>query len=331
MGTAPVTVAERVPPVGRLARRYGWVSSVVVLFAVLLGWKAALSPGFGSFELQTLFAATLALAYLAVAQSIVIVSGGIDLSVGAMMVLINVLAARFMEGQPFGTVLLVAAGCLGVAVLLGALTGLVISLSGIPDIVVTLATNFIWAGAALLVLPTPGGGTAPQFQALVLGTAAQFWPALLCLAVPIALVWVPLRRSRTGLAVWAMGSSRDAAYLSGVRILRTRVLAYAVGGLFCGLAGLAVTAFTAGGDPRATAALTATLTSVAAAVLGGLVIGGGVGGVVGPVLAVWCLDLIPSIMLSLGVNPSYGEAIKGVVIVLVVLVGGLIRVKWRSR
>jgi ribose transport system permease protein len=73
--------------------------------------------------------------------------------------------------------------------------------------------------------------------------------------------------------------------------------------------------------------MNATLNSVAAIVLGGVALSGGVGGLVGPVIAVWCLYLIPNIMLGLGVDPSYGEVVKGVVVVLVVLVGGLLRAR----
>jgi ribose transport system permease protein len=318
------------PTVGRLTRRHAWTAAVVAFFAVLLVWNASQTRNFGAFEIQTMLASTLALAYLAMAQSVVVIGGGIDLSVGALLVLANCLSARFMEGTGFGTSLAVAAGVLAVTAALGALTGLIITASKIPDIIVTLATSFVWGGAALFVLRTPGGGTAPEFQTLVLGSGNAWWPALLCLLAPLLLVWVPLRRSRTGIAVYALGSSKDAAFLSGVDPLRTRMVAYTFSGLLCGLAGIATTAFTGGGSPQSTIAMNSTLASVAAIVLGGVALSGGVGGLVGPVFAVWCLYLIPNIMLGLGVDPSYGEVVKGVVVVLVVLVGGLLRAR-RSR
>ncbi|HET6751012.1 MAG TPA: ABC transporter permease [Actinomycetes bacterium] len=314
-------------PTRRLARRHAWTAAVVVFFAVLLAWSASQTRNFGAFELQTLLASTLPLAYLAMAQSVVVIGGGIDLSVGAMMVLVNCLSARLMEGTDLGGSLLVAVGCLALAAALGALTGLVITVSKVPDIIVTLATSFVWGGVALFILPTPGGGTSEGFSALVLGSGSAWWPALLCLLAPLLLVWAPLRRSRAGIAIYAFGSSRDAAYLSGVDPLRTKVVAYAVAGLLAGMAGLATTAFTVGGSPQSTIAMNATLNSVAAIVLGGVALSGGVGGLVGPVFAVWCLYLIPNIMLGLGVDPSYGEVVKGVVVVLVVLAGGLLRAR----
>jgi ribose transport system permease protein len=327
MAAATATTSSLGPAAGRLARRHAWTAAVIAFFALLLAWNASQTRNFGAFEIQTLLASTLPLAYLAMAQSVVVIGGGIDLSVGAMLVLVNCLSARFMDGTDLKGSLLVAAGCLVVATALGALIGLVITVSKVPDIIVTLAASFVLGGAALFVLHTPGGGTSTGFQALVLGSGSAWWPALLCLLAPLLLVWVPLRRSRTGIAIYALGSDRNAAYLSGVNPLRTRVVAYAVDGLLCGLAGLATTAFTAGGSPQSTIAMTATLNSVAAIVLGGVALSGGVGGLVGPIFAVWSLYLIPNIMLGLGVDPSYGEVVKGVVVVLVVLAGGLLRAR----
>ncbi|MCE7010113.1 ABC transporter permease [Kibdelosporangium philippinense] len=315
------------PAASRVIHRHAWTGAVIVLFAMLLAWNAGQTAGFGAFEIQTMLASTLALAYLAMAQAIVVIGGGIDLSVGAVMVLVNCLSARLMEETSLSGSLLIAVGCLVVAATIGALTGLAIRASGIPDIIVTLATSFMWGGAALFVLRAPGGGTSEGFQALVLGSGSDWWPALLCLLVPLLVMWTPLRRSRAGIAIYAVGSDSDAAYLSGVDPLRTKVITYTVAGLFSGLAGIAVTAFTAGGSPQATIAMTSTLTSVAAIVLGGVALTGGVGGLLGPVIAVWCLYLIPNIMLGLGVDPSYGQVINGLLLVLVVLAGGLLRTR----
>ena len=108
------------------------------------------------------------------------------------------------------------------------------------------------------------------------------------------------------------------------------MLAYSLGGLFAGLAGLVTTAFTGSGEPRASIGANATLNSVAAVVLGGVALTGGVGGLVGPVLAALCLTLIPAIMLGLGWDPSYAETARGVIIILVVMVGGLLQVRRRA-
>jgi ribose transport system permease protein len=313
----------------RLARRYGWTAGVGVLLAVLLAWRVSQLPDFGDFEIRTITAGTMSLAFLAMAQAVIVISGGIDLSVGSMMVLANCLSAMWMEDQDLAACLALAVLVLAVTTALSTVTGVIITASGVPDIIVTLAASFILAGLALFAIGGPGGGTSPDFQEIVAGGLSNFWPSILWMLGAIVLVWIPLRRSRLGLAIYALGSDRKAAFLSGVRIARTRVVAYSIGGLFAGFAGLVVTASTGGGEPRATIGTNATLNSVAAVVLGGVALTGGVGGLVGPVLAALCLTLIPAIMLGLGWDPSNAETARGVIIILVVLVAGLLQSRKR--
>jgi ribose transport system permease protein len=336
MSSAPrAAVATPLPRpssrVDRFRRRQGWVVGVAVLLGVLVGWRASQIPAFGPFEVRGIVAGTLTLALLAMAQSVIVISGGIDLSVGAMMVLANCIAARLMADQDLGRVVLVAVGVVAVAMVLSGLIGLVTVVSGVPDIVVTLAASFILAGLALVVLPGPGGGTHPRFQELMVGGFDQPLPALLWLAGLLLLVWVPFKRSRLGIATYAVGSDRPAAFLSGIRVGRTRVAAYVLGGFFSGMAGVVTTAFTGSGEPRASIGATATLTSVAAVVLGGVALMGGSGTLLGPVLAAFCLSLIPALMLGLGWDPNYAEVARGIIIIVVVMIGGLVQVPRRSR
>ena len=146
----------------------------------------------------------------------------------------------------------------------------------------------------------------------------------------LLLVWLPFKRSRLGIATYAVGSDRAAAFLSGVKVGRTRVIAYVMAGFFSGLAGVVTTAFTGNGEPRVIGA-TATLTSVAAVVLGGVALLGGSGTLLGPVLAAFCLALIPALMLGLGWDPNYAEVARGIIIIVVVMVGGLVQIPRRSR
>lgn len=314
----------------RFARRQGWTVGVAVLFAILLIWRTTQVPQFGHFEIRTITAGTMSLAFLAMAQSMVVISGGIDLSVGAKMVFANCLSAMWMEDRGFVACLAIAAAVLAISVALAAVTGLLITASDVPDIIVTLAASFMLSGFALFIIGGPGGGTSPDFQRVVAGSLSNFWPSVLWTVGALVLVWIPLRRSRMGLAMYAVGSDRKAAFLSGVAIARTRVLTYAAGGLFAGFAGLVITASTGGGEPRSTIGVNATLNSVAAAVLGGVALTGGVGGLLGPVLAALCLTMIPAIMLGLGWDPSNAETARGVIIILVVLVAGLLQARRRK-
>jgi ribose transport system permease protein len=332
------TVDEATAAVGRrgldprrVANRHGWTIGVYVLLALLiLGYILALAPvTFTSFDLKTIVIGALPLAFAAMAQSVIVISGGIDLSLGVMVAVINVLAASLMENASFGTSVLIAFGLMIVGVVIGTINGALIVSTGVPDIVVTLAMSFVWGGVALLIMRTPGGGSPTEYQALGTGTFLSDWiPAgTVIIALVLLLVWMPIRWRRLGFAIYAIGSNRDRAYLSGVNVNVTRVLAYSIGGFFAAMGGLAATATTSIGTPYAGNFIT--LNSVAAVVLGGVSLAGGKGGLVGPVAAAFCLTLVPSIMVFQGIDPNYGQVIQGALIVVVVMLGGLLLIRER--
>jgi ribose transport system permease protein len=314
----------------RLASRHGWTIGVYVLLAILMVLYIIVSPIFQSFDLGSIVIGALPLAFAAMAQAVIVISGGIDLSLGVIVAVINVIAASLMENQSFATSMLIAFGLMAVGVGIGVINGGLIVLTGVPDIVVTLAMSFVWGGVALLIMRTPGGGAPEDFQLLGTGTFVSAWiPAgIVVIAVILAAVWLPVRWRRPGFAIYAIGSNRERAYLSGVNVRRTRVLAYAIGGFFAALGGLAATATTGIGTPYAGDFIT--LNSVAAVVLGGVTLAGGKGGLVGPVAAAFCLTLVPSIMVFQGIDPNYGQVIQGALIVVVVMLGGLLLLRERA-
>ena len=316
---------------GRIVSRHGWTIGVYVLLVLLIiAYAWALAPvAFTAFDLGSIVIGALPLAFAAMAQSVIVISGGIDLSLGVIVAVINVTAASLMENQSFATSLLIAFGLMLLGAVIGAINGGLIVISGVPDIVVTLAMSFVWGGVALVIMRTPGGGAPDDFQALGTGTFISTWiPAgVVVIAVVLLAVWLPLRWRRPGFAIYAIGSNRERAYLSGVNVASTRVLAYAVGGIFAAMGGLAATATTGIGTPYAGNFIT--LNSVAAVVLGGVSLAGGKGGVVGPVAAAFCLTLVPSIMVFQGIDPNYGQVIQGALIVVVVMLGGLLLLRAR--
>jgi ribose transport system permease protein len=323
-------VPARTRTARRIVVRHGWTIGVAILFGALLIVEANSAPRFTSFDFQSLVIAALPLAFAAMAQSVIVISGGIDLSIGAQMALTNCIAAKLMEKHGMGTAVLVCLLVLVIGMAIGALTGGVIVASGVPDIVVTLASSFIWSGVALLVLATPGGGSPQTFQEL--STFSDLWEwfpnGLAILAVVFALVWLPLRRTPLGLGIYAVGSNREAAYLSGVRVGATRVWAYTLGGLFAALGGLALTATTGIGSPLSGELYT--LNSVAAVVLGGVALVGGKGGLIGPVIAAFVISIVVAILVFWGVDANYAQVIQGALMVLVVMAGGLLLLRERG-
>ena len=317
----------------RWLRMHGWTIGVWVLLAVLLAWYATLIPAFGSFTIASIAKNSLQTVYLAISQGVVVIVGGIDLGAGAMMVLANSISARLMDGQGFGMSMVISAAVLAGAALLNGFVGWIIVRSRVPDIIVTLATLFVFSGVALMILPSPGGGASGGFRAIFTGSAGgvgtNYWPSLAALVIPLAAVSVWLRRSPRGLALYAVGSDVNAAYLSGVNTARARITAYAIGGAFAALAGLAITAITANGDPRFTNAANGTLNSVAAVVLGGIALTGGVGSVIGAVAAGVILFVLNPILTAMSIDPNTAQVIRGVLIVAVMMTAGLLEVRRR--
>jgi ribose transport system permease protein len=307
----------------RFARRNAWTLGIYGLFVAVMIFTIAIHPNYGPFEVQSLVVGALPLAFAAAAQASVVLGGGIDLSIGAMMAVANVVAARYMLHHDFQTAVLISVAILAGGILAGSLNGLIAVRTKVPDIVVTLAMSFVWGGVALLILAKPGGGAPDQFLELSSGNLFTPWipNGLLLLIVVVALVWVPLKVGRLGLALYAVGSDRTAAFRRGVRVGPTRVFSYALGGFFAACGGLALMMSTGIGSPLAGTIYT--LSGISAVVLGGVSLAGGRGGLTGPIVAAFILTLVPADLILTGTDPNLGQVIQGVLLVLVVMAGGL--------
>lgn len=313
----------------RLVRRNSWTLAVYAILALLLIVYRILKPDLSAFDILNLVSGTLPIALATMAQTSVVLAGGIDLSLGPMMALVNVVAVTRMEHTDFAGAVLISLVIIAGTGLAGAVTGAVINVTRIPDIIVTLATSYIWWGLALWVMPSPSGTIPLDYTKLVQGQVWSNVPeGLFVLFGALLVVWVPFYRSRLGLAVYALGSSRTAAFLSGVSVARTRIVAYALGGVFAGLAGLALTAYTGSGDPNQGTPFT--LQSVAAVVLGGVALSGGKGGMLGPVAAAFVLGLISTLLGVKNVDPNWSFAIQGAILVFIVVVAAFLTLRRRQ-
>lgn len=315
----------------RLARRHGWTVGVWVLLLVMIGFYATLIPRFGAFQITSIAKNSLPLIYLAIGQAVIVIAGGIDLGIGAILVLTNAVAAQLMDGQPFVVTILIAVLVILLAAVLDGLVGWIITVSKVPDIVVTLATLFIFSGIALLVLPSPGGGTSEGFRALftgsATGTGSNPWPALAMMGAPLAFTAWWMRKTRTGLSIYATGSSPISAYLSGVNTARAKIVSYAIGGAFGALGGLSALAITGSGESRFATGAGFTLRAVAAIVLGGVALTGGIGSVVGAAVAGIVLFALSPVLSAMGVDPNTAQVIQGVLIVAVMMIAGIVQLR----
>lgn len=306
-----------------------WTLGLAALLAVLLIVTKVIQPDFGASGLDSLARAALPFALATVGMAIVVLAGGIDLSIAAMMAVASVTGAVLMAGASDGQSVVIVVGVLLLGLAMGAVNGALIVVSRVPDIVVTLAMLFVWQGVALLILNAPGGAAAPWLRALATGSfpGLDWLPrAVVFLAVVTAVIWMPIRRAKLGLRLYAIGSDPLAAFRSGVAVGQTRIIAYALCGLFAALGGLSVTMGTGIGEPIPGPYL---LASVAAVVLGGVVLGGGRGGILGPILAVFVLRTVRMDLTLLSVDPNVAAIIEGTIMVAVVMFGAVLATRGR--
>jgi ribose transport system permease protein len=271
------------------------------------------------------------LAFVAMAQALVVITAGIDLSVGMIFTLTNCLASWIVVGNPVMTTLGVI-GVLAAGAACGALNGLIVIYGRLQPIVTTIATGAIYYGIALALRPFPGGSVNSDLADLLTGKIFDVFPAsVLVLAIVVVVVWVPFSRSVTGRAAYAVGSSEVAAYMSGVPIKRAKFAAYTLAGLLAGMGGLFLTFFTYTGEAAYASGSTYTLFSIAAVVLGGISLFGGTGSAIGAIFGALAFRTIGDLLFVFDFDPLWQPLFQGVVLLAAVSLTafGLFRVRNR--
>jgi ribose transport system permease protein len=271
------------------------------------------------------------LAIVAMAQTLVVLTSGIDLSVGMVMVLANCLASSIVVGSPVQAALGVVA-VLVVGLVCGAVNGFIVIYGRLQPIVTTIATGAIFYGVALGLRPVPGGDVETTLADALTGQLPGGIPASLVVLLGLVLVvWLPFRRSVTGRAAYAVGSSEVAAYMSGVPIRRAKFVAYVLSGLLAALAGLFLTFITYTGEASAANGNTYTLYSIAAVVLGGVSLFGGSGSAVGAIFGAFMFRTIGDLLFVFNVEPLWQPLFQGIVLSAAVCLGAVRLLHVRNR
>jgi ribose transport system permease protein len=271
------------------------------------------------------------LAIVAMAQTLVVLTSGIDLSVGMVMVLANCLASAIVVGSPLTTALGVVCVLL-VGCVCGAVNALIVILGRLQPIVTTIATGSIYYGAALALRPVPGGDVSGSLASALTGQLPGGVPASVALLLAlVVIVWIPFRRSVTGRAAYAVGSSEVAAYMSGVPIRRAKFAAYTLSGLLASIAGLFVTLITYSGEASAANGNTYTLYSIAAVVLGGVSLFGGSGSAIGAIFGALMFRTIGDLLFVFDVEPLWQPLFQGIVLAAAVCLGAARLLRVRNR
>ncbi|MGI3778409.1 MAG: ABC transporter permease [Janthinobacterium lividum] len=301
-------------------------------FACMFALYLAMQPqGVTSGLLVTASNKGVLLALIAVAQTLPVLTGGIDLSVGTIVVLANCLASTLVSGTPLQVALGVA-GVLGCGLAAGCVNALAVVAGRLQPIVATLATSSVFYGLSLLLRPEPGGDVSDGFASAMTDTLPGGVPVTLALLAAVLLVvWVPLRRSVTGRGLYAVGSSELSAYMSGLRVGRAKAAAYALGGLFAGMAGLLLTLIAESAQASMIQAGDLTLNSIAAVVVGGTSLFGGVGGAIGSVFGAFILRTIGDLLFVLNAPPLWQPLFQGLILLGAISLGALPLLRVRNR
>lgn len=286
-----------------------------ILFLAFFILNIIITPNFLSLSfLNGFLAANTPLVVISIGVAVVIMAGGIDISLGGIVCLVNVLFALMIErGVPLGVTILAG---LGIGIALGALNGFVVGILRVSPMLATFAASTIYAGLALWIMPLPGGMVPPAFSRL-------YTNALLGIPFPIYVIALVLilsiliRKSPLGTQIMASGQDEKKAYVSSVPVDRVRFFSYVFAGLCAGIAGIAMTANSGGGDARVGLALS--LNSLAACVIGGVALSGGKGDTWGAMFGALFLQLVITTVLATQIPSFYQDFITG----LILLVGTL--------
>lgn len=250
---------------------------------------------------------TFSLILVATGQTFVLLTGGFDLSVGGIICITNCIAAAYMKDS-LGSILLCSLACLAIGILIGCFNGYIIEKTKLQPFIVTLATQSVCMGIALLILKVDGGNVPLSYVNMMLKRFGVI-PLSMILLLVLILAWLFFKRTQLCMNIYAIGSNKKASNLNGIPVLKTMVVSYAISGAFAALAGLFRTAAVASGSPTAGADFV--MTSISAAVIGGTSLSGGVGGLFGTIIGAFVLRYISDLLVFMKVSSYWSSLVQG--------------------
>jgi len=260
---------------------------------------------------------------MAVGQAIVILGGGIDISVGSIVSIVNtVLATRVgLDGSPERMWQFVFLS-LSIGLLTGAINGFFIAYLRLQPIITTYATSFLYAGLALLILPNPGGGIPANIASFYRNSTPLTLPLAFYVIALVLVIWLYLSSTRYGKFLYAVGGKAEAAYETAVPVTLTQFGTYVISGLMAAFSGIAITMLSGSGNADIGGPMT--LNSITAVVIGGNALSGGIGGVAGPVMGAITLGIIQNIISFANIDTWWETLVKATIIVVALAAPGIV-------
>jgi ribose transport system permease protein len=315
----------------RISQSQGLLISVAVFVLMFSLYIANHPAGLTVPVVTTAANKAVLLALVAMAQTLPVLTGGLDLSVGMVFVMTNCLASTIVTGEPWQVALGIVAVLL-LGALAGLVNGLIVVYGRLQPIITTLATGAVYYGVALLLRPVPGGEIDEDLADFMTYTVFDTIPTSLVLLLAVVLIiWLPFRNSVIGRGCYAVGSAEGAAYMTGLSVGRSRLAAFTLAGLLAGIAGLMLTFVTFSGEASAPIGGTYTLNSIAAVVIGGTSLYGGAGGAIGSIFGAFILRTIDDLLFVFDLPPLWQPLFQGVVLLGAVSLGAARVFRIRNR
>ncbi len=259
-------------------------------------------------------------ALIAFGMTFVILTGGIDLSVGSILALSSALTAGLLgSGMPVTLAILISLilGCI-----LGVMNGLLISYGKLAPFIVTLATMTIFRGATLVYTNgnpiTKGLSDTFLFQFLGQGYIVGIPFPVIIMFIVFIILYVLLHKTAFGKSVYAIGGNEKAAYISGVKLNKVKIIIYSISGIMASISGLIITSRLSSAQPTAGASYE--MDAIAAVVLGGTSLSGGKGRILGTLIGALIIGVLNNGLNIIGVSAFWQQVVKGVVILIAVLI-----------
>jgi ribose transport system permease protein len=291
---------------------------VVGLLVALVAIGAAFSDRFGTLRNFTnVFEQAAGLGFVSLGQTLVILTGGIDLSIDGIVTVAAMLTSGLIDGDPTRVVPVVAAVLL-IGTLIGALNGALTVLLRVHPLIVTIGMASVLQGAGLLYSLNPPGSVPPEFEGFAYGRVAGVPIAGAIMLGLFLVVAIFLRSTRLGRQIYAVGGDPFAARLIGIPHDKVIIVAYALSGLFAALTAVYLVSRLGIGDPWAGQGWA--LRSITPVVVGGTLLAGGRGGVTGTLLGVFLISLLSNLLNYLDVSTYYQWIIQGLIIIVAVSV-----------
>jgi ribose transport system ATP-binding protein len=303
-------------------RNAGPILSLLVFAVMFILFASQQANGLSTNVLTSVSNKGVVLAFVAMAQTLVILTGGFDLSVGMVMTMTSCLSSVILNGSPAQTAL-AAVAILASGLVAGIINATIVVIGRIQPIIATLATGAIYFGIALLLRPNPGGDVNEDLSNALTYDVFGIPTTFLLLVGTILFVWWPFRNLVVGRNCYAVGSSERAAYMSGLAIGRARFAAYALAGLLAACGGLLLSLISLSGEASSSQGGFYTLNSIAAVAIGGTSLFGGSGGFIGSICGAFVLRTISDLLFVFNAPALWQPLFQGLILLGAVCLGAV--------